>query len=68
MPIPKKADIIPGEQLNRLNLGNCDETVTIKSTGTTQTRQTLEIHSDPPLTNRGKVLLDSRHTPQLSFA
>jgi hypothetical protein len=31
----------------------------------TQTRQTLEIHSDPPLTNGGKVLLDSIHTPQL---
>ncbi len=30
-----------------------------------QTRQAAEIDRDPPLTNRGKVLLDSRHTAQL---
>jgi hypothetical protein len=51
--------------MGTLDSANCQETMTIAWTEMAETRQTLKIDSDPPLTDRGKVLLNSIHPPQL---
>ena len=41
-----------------VKISNCYEIMTIVNAKMAQFRQSVEIKGDPPLTNRGKILLD----------
>ena len=41
-----------------VKVGNCQDFITIANAEMAQSRQSFETEGDPPLTNRGKILLD----------